>query len=171
MERADIPSRIFNDIYARTSKNLFFIALHCGAANAQKISMSIRRQPSSGTQQRNKMQGSNDGECDINQLRPHRESLTWSADNEINAHVQAHGFGSFANHLVKSCKWNNNIILERSLAWEFVYNFLCVNYHIQINALWSIDVNRHLDVFFRPTQKLKLVKNKTCLHATYHLRK
>lgn len=134
-ERTNIPSQIFNGIYARTSKNLFFIALHCGATNAQKISMSIRRQPSSGTQQRNKMQGSNDGERDINQLRPHRKSLTWSADNEINAHVQAHGFGSFANHLVKSCEWNNNIILGRSLAWEFVRNFLCTNYHTGNNLL------------------------------------
>lgn len=133
-ERADMPSRIFNDIYARTSKNLFFIALHCGATNAQKISMSIRRQPSSSTQQRNKMQDSNDGEH-INQLRPHRESLTWSADNEINAHIQPHGFGSFANHL-KSCEWNNNIILKRSLAWEFVCNiFYTLNYHTGNNLL------------------------------------
>lgn len=82
-ERAGIPSRIFNGIYARTSENLFFIALHCGTTNAQKISMSICQQPSFGTQQRNKMQGLDDREHDINQLRPHRKSLTRCADNEI----------------------------------------------------------------------------------------
>lgn len=57
--------QIFSGIYARTSKNLFFV-VHCGMTNTQKISAGIRRQPSLGTQQRNKMQGSNDGECDIN---------------------------------------------------------------------------------------------------------
>lgn len=61
----EILLRIFSSIYARTSENLFFI-VHCGMTNTQKISAGIRRQPSLGTQQRNKMQGSNDGECDIN---------------------------------------------------------------------------------------------------------
>jgi len=174
-ERMNILSRIFDGIYARTSKNLFFIALHCGATNAQKISMSIRRQPSSSTQQRNKMQCSNDGECDINQLRPHRESLTWSADNEINAHVQAYGFGSFANHLVKSCKWNNNIILERSLAWEFVCNFLCASYYIRINLtnqrkstfryiflfIWKLISFKKWNLFERDLS-LRSENNRTC---------
>lgn len=54
----------------------FFMILHCNTTNTQKIFTGIRQQPSLGTQQRNKMQGTNDGECDINQLRPHRESLT-----------------------------------------------------------------------------------------------
>lgn len=46
-EGISVSSQIFSDIYAWTSENLFFIALRCGAANAQKISTSIRRQPSS----------------------------------------------------------------------------------------------------------------------------
>lgn len=46
-EGISVLSQIFSDIYAWTSENLFFIALRCGAANAQKISTSIRRQPSS----------------------------------------------------------------------------------------------------------------------------
>lgn len=64
-EKEKTLSQIFSGIYARTSENPFFI-VHCGMTNTQKISAGIRRQPSLGTQQRNKMQGSNDGECDTN---------------------------------------------------------------------------------------------------------